>query len=873
MNLEFQGTVAEGMLLALLLCISGVLCVWGAVQLVYRRWRGGLVSLSAAAGPGVIVPVLLIDSAVRFAKGDRPGGRRSLLVCVLVVVMAAGGLTWWVSTGSAGAFWMSLLGVQLAVSVGVIYSGVYANLGTGRLAVLIILRFLGIFALLLILFKPVLFLLADSVSHRPILPILVDRSASMGTADQPNLPDRYTQSIQMLRSQRKRLERYFRPVWYEFARQAARCESLGDLGLLSPGGKGTDGTDIATALRVASGSAEGAQLAGICLLSDGINNVPDKPLVVAERLGVPVFSVAVGTRTGGEGGRANLKLLRVDAPMEVVANNVTELTVTVRMTRFPNVASEVRLYEGQSKTPVVTEKIRTSSNDATVTAKLRWTPHGDRSASESDREQKAIENIRTLRVEVAPNALEHNGDDNQTELHVLLTNPKIRVLYIEGTVRPEYKYLRRLLETDPNVQFMGLVRIAENRFWAQGTIDGKKLKSLPVTDEDFRMFDVIILGDLDRSFLSNDQMARLRKFVSDGGGLLMLGGRRSFAPGGYSGTDVEAALPVVVGPRSARQETTPFVPRLTAVGREHPIFSGIGGYFTGPGEQKVDPELEKLPELQGCVTVQRPKPAAATLAVHPTKRNEAGPLIVLAVQRFGAGRSAAFTADTTWKWYLPLRALQVEGPYARFWGQMIRWLGSVETKTRQPRPAAILRLSRTYASAGGEDVKLLARVQGADGRAERNARASVSVSLIGGKTDIAEVIPLAPTATPGLYQGEFSPSRAGEFTVKLSAVGAKNETLGTDELKLKVVFQSTELENLMRNEQLLRDLAEISDGQFADISALPDLLDSIIERQRELAGPQARPRVQRLYNFPLLFVLFVILLTVEWGLRRTWQLS
>ncbi|MCK5557624.1 MAG: hypothetical protein KAJ01_04565, partial [Candidatus Hydrogenedentes bacterium] len=424
----------------------------------------------------------------------------------------------------------------------------------------------------------------------------------------------------------------------------------------------------------------------------------------------------------------------------------------------------------------------------------------------------------------------------------------------------------------PNVQFMGLVRIAENRFWAQGSVGGKRLKSLPVTDEDFGMFDVIILGDLDRSFLSNDQMARLRKFVSDGGGLLMLGGRNSFGPGGYAGTDVEAALPVIVGPRSERQETTPFVPYLTAVGREHPIFFGIGGYFPGPGDRKVDAKLEKLPDLQGCVIVQRPKPAAAVLAVHPTKRNETGPLLVLVVQRFGAGRSAAFTADTTWKWYLPLRAFQVESPYARFWGQMVRWLASAETRTRQAGTSAILRLGRTYARAGGEDVKILARVQGADGRAVSNARAWVSVMPTGGKVVGVEVIPLVPAATPGVYQGEFSPSAPGEFIVKLSAVGPKNEKLGTDELKLKVAVQSTELENLARNERLLRELAEVSGGQFADISALPDLLDNIIERQKRAAGPQRRPEVYRLYNFPLLFVVFVVLLTSEWLLRRTWQL-
>ena len=40
----------------------------------------------------------------------------------------------------------------------------------------------------------------------------------------------------------------------------------------------------------------------------------------------------------------------------------------------------------------------------------------------------------------------------------------------------------------------------------------------------------------------------------------------NFGPGGYSGSAVERALPVVVGPINSPQEKTQFVPRLTAEG-------------------------------------------------------------------------------------------------------------------------------------------------------------------------------------------------------------------------------------------------------------------------------------------------------------------
>ncbi len=47
-----------------------------------------------------------------------------------------------------------------------------------------------------------------------------------------------------------------------------------------------------------------------------------------------------------------------------------------------------------------------------------------------------------------------------------------------------------------------------------------------------------------------------------GGGLLMLGGPRSFAEGGYAGTPVADALPVVLERAGARRSTTLPVARL-----------------------------------------------------------------------------------------------------------------------------------------------------------------------------------------------------------------------------------------------------------------------------------------------------------------------
>lgn len=875
-SLQFEGFSNQHQLLIVLLAaVSGVLAIYAVWRLVRGQVRYGLLCAAAAAGPPVLLTALVIDAAGQYARGNsRPGGRSLLGAAALGVGVAlAAGLVAGASNRTA-ALWMALLGLQVAAAIGMFYGAVYAYLGTGRLAALMALRCAAILALLLVLFKPVISVSAHGDDDKPRLPILVDRSGSMATTDRANVPDRYVQAVQMLKTQRKRLGMHFRPSWYHFAQSLQRAETLEALSGLRPAGRGTNGTNLAAAIRGATANYVRADLPGILVLSDGIHNASEPAEDAAVEAGVPIYSVGVGTANETLAGQKNLRLLDADAPIEAVKNNVTTITVRVKMTGLAGVPGEVRLLVGDSDQPVDTRQIRTDKNVATLTVKLKWTPRdapaarpGSPKSAPGDAPRHA--DVRTLRIVIPPQAAEAVREDNQTELHVLVIEPRIRVLYVEGTIRPEYKYLRRLLDSDPNVEFMALVRISGNRFWAQGSIGGRKFSRLPSTAEDFALIDVLILGDLDRTFLTSGQMTHLRQFVNDGGGLLMLGGHNSFGPGGYGGTDVEAALPVYAGTRNQPQETTPFLQRLTAAGQAHPIFEGLAGFFSGPGGQRPRGSLPRLPDLAGCVTVPRAKPAATVLAVHPTRKNAAGSLIVMATQQYGAGRSAALTSDTTWRWYLPLRAMGAESPYQRFWSQTVRWLARAQTKSRRSAPAAVLRINTSYIQLG-KNIKIFARVQDLKGRATDTVHVSCTI-LPDKPGSQPEVLPLTLRGA-GLFEGIYTPQADGKHTIKLTAVDSAAQTLGTDELDLFVAPRSSETARLARNDVLLRQIAETSKGRFTDISGLPEMVDLIIRRQKARLAPAPEAEEYLLYDFTTLFIAFVVLLTAEWILRRNWQL-
>lgn len=862
-SLQFHGTHDQGLLATVLAAVVLIVFVWGLIQLAARRWRVGVLTLAAALGPVTAFAALLIDGIRSRMIGNAKASRASLIAAGLLLVGMAGAGAMIATSGASGAFWLSLLALEIILAVGVFYSAVYSYLGTGRVAVLMAMRCLAILTLLLVLFKPVINL-AGPQGQRSYLEILVDRSASMGTVDESGLPDRYTQALQMLSSQKPRIGKHFQPVWRHFAASPQSADALEQLAGLTPTGEGTGATNLALAIRTAASEYPKSDLAGIVLISDGVHNVPDSYLDAAVEGGVPVFAVGVGSTNEKSAGRKNLQLVSVEAPLEAVANNVATIKANLKITGYPDVPVQVRLLEEGGQP--LSQQVVSGANQAPQEVTFRWTP---RETSSQPAGGAEAGNVRKLRLLVEPQAGEAVADDNEAEVHVLLTQPRLRVVYVEGTIRPEYRSLKRYLETDPNVEFMGLVRATGNTFWAQGSIAGRKFASLPTTDEDFKLFDVLILGDLDRTFLTDQQMDRIRKFVNDGGGLLMLGGHNSFGPGGYGDTAIEQVLPVTVGNRQQPQEATAFLPQLTAGGVAHPVLEGITGYFPGPDGQRPREDLPKLPELLGCVTVASAKPGATVLAVHPTRKNEAGPLPVLVVQQFGAGKSAAFTADTTRLWDVPMRAAGAESPYQRFWGQMIRFLAGVEAKVRKTSPAVVLRMESNYAQVG-DSVKLVARVQDARGQAPASAQVTVTI-VDADQAGRKEEIPLSSNGR-GLFEGLYRPAKEGKYTLIATAVDGDKQPLGSDQLPLRVDQHLLEMDRLARNDASLKLIAEKSGGMFADLSGLPDLVDRIVERQKThvVAAPPTRNVL--LYNFTFLFIVFVAFLTGEWICRRKWQL-
>jgi uncharacterized membrane protein len=777
------------------------------------------------------------------------------------------------AAGGRGTAALVLLMAAIAASctawVLFFYLRLFTYLGRMPMAVLIVLRVLAILILVLLIFKPT-WSYEERLERRTDLCILVDSSRSMSVSDYPDTPNRMAMAVRQVQQYLGRLETAFDLKLYSFDTHAEAVQ-----GNPWPDPTG-DATNLSRSIKDVLAAADRPKTTALIVMSDGLHNsggsVPDE---VAALGPPPVYAVGIGTDLTATSGYQDIALENIRAPEEATANNLTRLVAevsavgladrsvrvelreiqnTAPLTRPPATLSPQRGGEGRGEgesTVLASEPLRLASRPGVQTVTLSFTP--------------TTTGRHTYTVRIPPDPAERRTENNERAVHMLVVDPKIRVLYIENA-RPEYKPLKESLESDPNVELLALVQVKRGEFLQSGNMTGLKLAGFPQTPEDMRKFDVFILGDLDRSYLSAAQMANLKAAVAEGRGLLAIGGSNSFGPGGYEGTAVEETLPVAVGPRTMGQETTPFILRLTPEGLNHPIFTGTRDFFS----YQAQTPKEKLPLLLGCNVLGLPKPGASVLAVHPERRTDAGaPLPVLVVHAYGKGRAAAFAADTTFRWYLPFRALGRESPYTRFWGQMVRWLASKEIVPQSTEPGVTVVLAKPFYNPG-EKITVKARVRAEEGRATHLATVTGLLMDAGGKRkDLALAL---SAGGGGEYVTVLDPPDPGTYRLIVEA-RKDGKRLGADETEVVVGRPNQEFERLGIDRGLLKKLAQATGGEFYEPANFGDLVErlrsaSLREDMHRELGVQTVPGL-----FGILFGAFLVLVTGEWLLRKYYQLA
>jgi len=671
--------------------------------------------------------------------------------------------------------------------------------------------------------------------------VLLDTSGSMGISDYPNLPNRLQSVAETLKSDSPvmaELKKRFKIEVHPFASEIGSEVAVADVGTLEP--KGTS-TDIAAALTNAAAKLEGKENAGIILFSDGVETAL-KPAAYSGK--TPVTVVAVGSKLSAEGTFKDLIISRVEvlpAGEAVVSKgNLAQLAVYVEGLGLAGLVTPVYLKD-VSGAVLAQENVTIDSRRGDQKVVLSFTP--------------AQKGNFKYTVEMPARPEETIQENNSQILNITVTDPQIRVLYFEGTLRWEYRYLKRVLERDPNVRLLSLVRLSQKTFYQQGNVTDIQLTGFPKDLDTLKRFNVIMVGDLPSSAFSAEDMANIKEAVRAGAGFVMLGGYNSFADGGYAGTPIADVLPVSMG--AGGQDKNEFVPALTDQGEVSPIFSGLADYFAGPGRKAAG----DLPPLLGQVRLGTPKAGASVLAINPLRSDAEGNLSVLVVQPYGSGRAAAFAGDTTWQWYSALKGLGLESPYVRFWGQFVRWLARRDAEAETGTPGVTAWIDKAF-YALGDSVNVTAEVRGVDGLLTDKATVEAALEgAEGGATPMGQI-----AGSRGSYSCATKPAAAGTYKIVVKA-SEGGKAIGESAASFEVGVENVELRRIDLDEDNLRKIAADSGGEYVPLVEFPSWVASLKSAGETQTTVEVLNLRQKRVLYPL-FILFVAMATVEWVWRK-----
>jgi uncharacterized membrane protein len=592
-------------------------------------------------------------------------------------------------------------------------------------------------------------------------------------------------------------------------------------------------TAIGTAMLEAQKRQEttGRRTARMVIFSDFGSNHGINPLEVARRLkqqGVPVVTVGVGTENAGAAPR-DVSLREVITNPTVFVKNQVEVRGNMMARGFANQKLDVELYVEGQDTPVAKSQVKVpESSEIVPITGLKFIPQtpGDK----------------LLTLKVAKQDGELLVSNNEISTFVTVVSGGLNVLYIRGpNFSWDYRFLTRALEPSPDIQVEGVIL----RRPAEGDVSG-------IDDAEFApmRYNVYILSDIAAEYFTPRQHKLLADAVKKGAGLIMLGGRSSFGPGGWGETELAEILPVEVHRGDDQNEPEggiKFVPSTI----------GLSSYVLQVGANKPETARiwDSMHPIQGTNRFGQPKLNAQILASSPEPNSE--PLLV-SVDVGNKGRVLAYGGET-WVW---ARATE-EGRLAhlKFWRQVIFWLAH---KENQSDNQIKLTLDRRRLNVG-ERLELTATARDGKGAAIPGVRYDCKVEREGsepatvpidmytqGDEGRATRYANEQLAKPGVYRATVIANRDGQ-------------EIGRDTARFLVYQDDRELENPSADLKLAREIAELTGGDAVNPEKLSSYLKAV---PRDVYTENVTLSEHKVWdNWPFLLI-FTALLTMEWWIRK-----
>jgi len=600
-----------------------------------------------------------------------------------------------------------------------------------------------------------------------------------------------------------------------------------------------DSTDVPTVIADIFRQLQGQPVSAIVLLTDGASNAGTRPEVattLARQNSTNIFALPLGSPEEP----FNLALQSLQVPENAFVRDpivvkarlhgagITQSTTT-KVTLYR------RLADGKPGDVLRTVDVTLDPTKKDVDVELTFKP---------DKAERI-----DLLARVDPSPAELTTQDNTVTGSTTVMEAKVRVLYVDGPPRWEYRYLKNEYIREKTVDVSCLLLSADEDFAQEGDVP---ITRFPETDEEMNNYDVLLIGDVDPQYFSPTQRKMIVNFVGKkGGGLGWIAGFQ-YNPDAYKGTELEPLLPIVPddpnNPITTPADGAAFNLVMTPEGKDSNLFR-----FFDDVEDNVR-ELAALPPLYWYKPVIGKKASGIVYATIPNARGGM-PIPAIVVGQYGLGRTLFSAISDTWRW----RYYQGEPLYQSYWLQMARLL------------------YRNKAMNQSRQIELAADAQHVDIGKPIHLSATVHDPLLVGQMpleiplqiiDTKSHLPLEPVLlhrlanAPEQFEGTFSGNQIGTFQAQVRP-GAL--PIDVPPLDLEVAPPSREQSTTAADIDALNSLVVPTKGKIVPLPNAADLAGLVADRSVQSSITES----EDLWNKPIALVLVVLLLTIEWLIRKS----
>ena len=576
-------------------------------------------------------------------------------------------------------------------------------------------------------------------------------------------------------------------------------------------------TDISKSLKTLLKGNRSKTMSALILLSDGQWNLGEPPDLNANFSDIPVYVVGIGDKEKSK----DIRISSVNAKSVMFLGDSMKIRLSIQSDGFSGKKVEIKIYGGGISEIIKNISLPEDGFLKDVDFYISFDSEGEKN----------------LQIELSSLEGEVTDTNNKRRKIVNVISKKKTILLLGGAPSADYVFMKDLLNNREEFDVTSMVQSGSDRWYEKGTLQ---------IDPEFDLF--VFVGFPSRQSSENDMGSLIQELSRRSTSLLFL---NSGSTDYDKLSSFESFLPARLGNITGTVQYIEGILNLEDDGKFHP-FTKQSDFLNETSEawHNMPPAYSPLLKL----SLKENSRVLLSIGTGKTDSGTNSPALIVSGE--GLNKSAMIMTVDSHNFDRLLRGI---GESSSTWKNSlingVKWLSSHE----RPKRVNVTTDKKIYSQ--GEKIRFTAQVYDDSYDLIDDANLSVEIKSESDSSELFEFD--LQNLTDGNYAGEYRSKNPGEFHYK--AVAKRGDLLiGVFGGNFGVETYSLELDNLFRNEKLLKAIAEKSGGLYFPIESFdPDSLNiessAIIEKS---------DKTFEAWSNQILMLVLLTLLAVEWYMRK-----